>query len=86
MELKKVNENLTLGCEVYSNSQRWGHLVRLFFFSREIESNKVRYYNRTWERYQFESALSGLVSKLDRNKKLPLKDRLELSRFIQNYR
>lgn len=51
---------------------------------KRLKKNRVRYYNRTWERYQFETALSGLVDKLDKEKVIPLSDRIALSKAIKN--
>lgn len=66
MKIYKITENLSISGEVYSNSNAWGHEVKAFWRGREVEKNRVRYYNRTWERYAFETAWSGLLDKLDK--------------------
>lgn len=37
MEIKKINEKLSVGCEVYSNSRAWGHQVKAFYNGQEVE-------------------------------------------------
>ena len=84
MILKEINKNLTISGDVYSNSRAWGHEVKAFYHGREIAKNRIRYYNRTWERFEFESAWMGLVDKLDKDDIVPLKDRLQLVKAIKN--
>jgi hypothetical protein len=79
MIIKKITEDLSVSGESYSNSRAWGHEVKAFYRGREIEKNRVRYYNRTWERYQFESAWQGLLAKLDKDTSIPLADRVALA-------
>ena len=47
--------------EYWENSRAWGHKSTLVATWGEVESHKVRYYNRTWERYTYESCMSGLI-------------------------
>ena len=82
MIIKKINDNLSITGEVYSNRKAWGHEVKAIYNGQEVEQNRVRYYNRTWERYCFETAWLGLVDKLDASGVLPLRDRLELYKAI----
>lgn len=82
MIVKTINENLSVACETYSNSRGWGHIVKALWNGREVAERRVKYYNRTWEAYQYQSALQMLVDKMDAEKTIPLKDRLELSRFL----
>lgn len=77
------NKDLELQAEVYSNSRNWGHKARAIYKGEVIAEKKITYYNRTWERYQFESILSCLMDLLDNQKIVPLKDRLELSILIK---
>ena len=83
MIIKKINDNLSITGEVYSNSRAWGHEVRAIYNGREVAKVRVRYYNRTWERYQFETAWMNLADKLDQASKeqawsVPLADRYNL--------
>lgn len=69
MELKnfKVNgDEFVFICEEYSNSREWGHKVELQRkgFSGgyiTLERAKIRYYNRTWECYRFQTAMLKAV-------------------------
>ena len=47
--------------ETWETSRAWGHKSTLIAPWGEVESHKVRYYNRTWERYTYESCMSGLI-------------------------
>ena len=85
MQLFKVNEHLSISGEVYSNSKAWGHEVRAFWNGQEVAKNRVRYYNRTWERYQFETAFQGLMNQLDKESYVPWSDRVEFAKYIKNY-
>ena len=48
--------------EYWETSRAWGHKSTLIAPWGEVESRKVRYYNRTWERYTYESCMSGLIN------------------------
>ena len=43
--------------ESWSRSNAWGHRSVLLVNGRELEESKVRYYNRTWEYYQFQTSM-----------------------------
>ena len=47
--------------ETWKTSRAWGHKSTLIAPWGEVESHKVRYQNRTWERYTYESCMSGLI-------------------------
>jgi hypothetical protein len=54
----------------WENSNAWGHRSVLLRNGREITRNKVRYYNRTWEKYEYQTCMYGAVEKLlDASKK-----------------
>lgn len=64
MEIKKYqigNDNYEFVCEGWSNSRAWGHEVHLFRNGWEIAENRIRYYNRTWENYRFQSCMLGAI-------------------------
>ena len=64
MEIKKYeigNVNYEFVCEGWSNSRGWGHEVHLFRDGWEIAENRIRYYNRTWENYRFQSCMLGAI-------------------------
>lgn len=82
MTIEKVNEDLSIGCESFSNSRNWGHLAKCFYQGREVASKKVFYQNRTWEAYQFDTVKSCLMDTVDSQKVVPLADRIAMARFI----
>jgi len=55
-----------------SENTRYGfrHLVEFLDNGSTVETAKACYYNRTWESYDFESAIHGLLSKMVKNKQL----------------
>lgn len=44
-------------CETYSTYNSWGHRCILFCNGVEVTQQKIRYYNRTWESYQYQSVM-----------------------------
>jgi hypothetical protein len=65
MEIKKIicksGREYNIVNEYWETSRAWGHKSTLVAPWGEVESHKVRYYNRTWERYTYESCMSGLI-------------------------
>ena len=65
MEIKKIicknGREYNIVNETWETSRAWGHKSTLIAPWGEVESHKVRYYNRTWERYTYESCMSGLI-------------------------
>lgn len=54
----KINENeYTFVCEGWSNSRSWGHRVVLIKNMYTMCEAKIRYYNRTWENYEFQTCM-----------------------------
>lgn len=45
----------------YENSHSWGHIATLFYKGRELATNKIRYYNRTWECYTYQTIILSLI-------------------------
>lgn len=46
----------------FSNSRNWGHRATMFYKDCELQNAKIIYYNRTWERYTYESVLAKCVN------------------------
>lgn len=60
---KEINGvKFTLVCESWQTRNSWGHKVSLYrnesFF---VGSAKIRYYNRTWESYQYQSTIKSVI-------------------------
>ena len=60
---KEINgDKFTLKCESWNTRNSWGHEVTLYHNGTKIGRVKVRYYNRTWESYQYQSAIHFVIS------------------------
>lgn len=60
---KNINGvKFTLVCKSWSTRNSWGHEVTLYKNDREeIGYTKIRYYNRTWESYQYQTAIRNVI-------------------------
>lgn len=45
--------------EYFSTSRSWGHISTLFRNGVQVAEVKARYYNRTWEAYEYQSVMSS---------------------------
>lgn len=64
-EIQTTNGVYNVGMETWSTSRAWGHKTYLFDnFGNEIATNKVTYYNRTWESYEYQTCLLGMIREL----------------------
>lgn len=62
MQVFKITKNLEAVCRSEGTRYGFRHLAELQRDGyREIAHTKACYYNRTWERYQFESVLESLL-------------------------
>lgn len=48
-------------CESYSTRNSWGHTCKLYKDYNFVSSARCRYYNRTWEAYQYQSVIISSV-------------------------
>lgn len=91
MAFFQINDQLAMGAETYETRYSWGHKAHLYRVRRPehnddlIESVKVTYYNRTWERFQFESALYQVVEKARRKKLITEAEAKVCNDYIKNY-
>lgn len=52
----------TFVCESWRTRNSWGHEVTLYKNDTfEVGRAKIRYYNRTWECYQYQSAIKSVI-------------------------
>ena len=65
--------------ETWETYYSWGHKTTLIRNGYCYSPYKVRYYNRTWERYTYESCMNGAVNTLIDEEK-----QLFIERFKQN--
>jgi len=63
MKTFKITDRVEVVC--VSEKTRYGfrHLATLFVDGDEKETVKICYYNRTWEKYEFQSVLSAVINK-----------------------
>ena len=47
--------------QYWETRNSWGHNGYLLIDGHEVSKNRVRYYNRTWEGYRFQTAGRGAV-------------------------
>ena len=61
---KEINGvKFTLVCESWCTRNSWGHEVTLYKNDyAKIGRAKIRYYNRTWESYKYQSAIHFVIS------------------------
>lgn len=71
MEIKKIKcksgNEYNIVNEYWETSNSWGHKSTLIAPWGEVESKKVRYYNRTWECYTYQSCMSNLIGTILEN-------------------
>lgn len=60
--------------EQWSTYNAWGHKTNLLKNGIDIANNKVRYYNRTWESYKYQSCMCGCVYQLIEERTKQLKE------------
>ena len=71
MEIRKIKcksgNEYNIVNETWETSRAWGHKSTLVAPWGEVESRKVRYYNRTWESYTYQTCMSGLLDTILEN-------------------
>lgn len=73
---KEINGvKFTIVCESWTDKTSWVHKVTLYKNDTlKIGSYKVRYYNRTWEAYKYQSAIKGVIYNAFEDLKTALKE------------
>lgn len=91
MTFFKINDKLAIGAEVYETRYSWGHKANLYRVRTPEQSDewiigdKITYYNRTWERYQFESILYSIVAKALKKHLITPEEAQTCNDYIKNY-
>ena len=67
MQTFKINNKLEVVCESQNTRYGFRHLATLLYNGYERNTAKCCYYNRTWEKYEFESVLENLLEKCGKN-------------------
>lgn len=65
-QIFKVNDHIEIVCEWVNTRYGFRHDARLFINGRE-HGNKAKccYYNRTWEKFEYETVIHLLLEKTD---------------------
>jgi len=63
MKTFKINKNIEVVCEWKKTRMAFKHEATLMKNGREIDSTKICYQNRTWERFEFDGVLEKLAEK-----------------------
>ena len=58
------NNNYTFVCETWETSRAWGHKVTLFRNDTEYTTQKITYYNRTWESYRYQTCMLKCIDEV----------------------
>ena len=68
---KTLSDELYIICETYEYSRGWGHRARIYYYNNKHYSfeKRITYYNRTWERFTYESMLYKIVREFFNTKK-----------------
>jgi hypothetical protein len=72
-----INESTEILCHVYETRSTWGHIAKLMVNGLEVDRCKIRYHNRTWESFEFESVIYDLLTKTKVVPKEQIKELLE---------
>lgn len=61
----KINNNLSVECTFNSTRSGFSHTAQAIIDGEPAEKVRCNYLNRTWERFEFESALLKLADNTD---------------------
>ena len=82
MKTFEVNKDIKIEAEYYETRYSWGHKAYLYLNGEQVGYKKITYYNRTWERYTFESILYAIV---ESSKALSKEQKAEAVNYIKHY-
>lgn len=81
MEIRVVNgkkgHKIELVNDSWSTSNSWGHKTNILINGCDYGEHKVRYYNRTWEMYTYQTCMSGAIREIMEN---------NITMFLENYK
>lgn len=81
MKTFEITDNIKIEAEYYETRYSWGHKAWIYLNGREVGYKKITYYNRTWERFEFESILYSVIEKSSLSK-----EQKELSKtWVKSY-
>ena len=79
MKVFQINKNISVVCNSENTRYGFRHLATLMIDGKEADKAKCCYYNRTWEKYEFESVLKELAEK---TQVLSENEKKEFNQFI----
>ena len=85
MRIFKLNREYSIACESKSTRNGFKHEATLTRNGYSIAFNKACYLNRTWEAYEYQTVMQGLISASDLSKNLltRFKKRIDTQNFAK---
>jgi len=80
----RINSTDTIIGRTEKTRNGFRHVVEYLRDGRGIESRSVSYLNRTWETYEYESAISALLDKMIKNHILNPMDKSRIMEIAAN--
>lgn len=73
---KVINDiKFSFACESWRTRNSWGHEVTLYKNDiLKIGYTRIRYYNRTWESYEYQSAIKNVIYNAIQERKAVVKE------------
>lgn len=83
MRIFKITPKIEVVCRSEKTRYGFRHLATLMIDGREVENDKACYYNRTWERFEFQSVIIGVVNKAHKNKIISDAERKVCMKYVE---
>lgn len=83
MRIFKITKEIEVVCKSEKTRSGFRHLATLFKDGQEVQDGKCVYYNRTWEKFEFQSVLYNVVEKAVKNKLLSEEEEKLCKEFIE---
>lgn len=83
MKSFRINDRIEIVCQSQKTRYGFRHLATLLIDGREQETAKCCYYNRTWERWEFQTVLIKVVNKAFENKTISREEREACMKFAE---
>jgi len=77
----KINDKISIVCRYGDSRDGFNHFATLYINGVEVEQVKVHYINRTWESYEFQSAMEKLI---DKTKALSTSEKEIAKKYIEH--
>jgi len=86
--IESNNPKYDARCESFETQTGWGHIARIIENETMqcVGYYKINYYNRTWERYQYQSAILGAIDDMLNDYKEEWKETNNVKRFTEKTR